>query len=131
MKTQREHDTQALASLVAQLVKSLHTCGRPGFHPWDGKIPWRRERHPLQYFGLENSPVHCKESATIDHLSLSPEAGREAWNRFLLSLQKEPTLLISDYMSSLKNCQKINSCCLNYVAVVLSYSSSTKLIDHR
>ena len=31
-------------SLVTQLVKNLPTCGRPGFDPWIGKIPWRRER---------------------------------------------------------------------------------------
>ena len=31
-------------------------CGRPGFNPWVGKIPWKRERLP-QYFGLENSMV--------------------------------------------------------------------------
>ena len=29
--------------------------GRPGFHPWVGKIPWRRERPPTPVFGLENS----------------------------------------------------------------------------
>ena len=29
-------------------------CGRPGFDPWVGKIPWRRERL-LQYSGLGNS----------------------------------------------------------------------------
>ena len=31
------------------------TCGRPGFDPWVGKIPWRRESYPLHYSGLENS----------------------------------------------------------------------------
>ena len=30
------------ASLVAQLRIWLQ-CGRPGFNPWIGKIPWRRE----------------------------------------------------------------------------------------
>ena len=45
----------SLASLVAQLVKNRLQCGRPGFDPWVGKIPWRRERHLLQYSGLENS----------------------------------------------------------------------------
>ena len=30
-------------------------CGRPGFDPWVGKIPSRREQLPLQYSGLENS----------------------------------------------------------------------------
>ena len=32
------------ASLVAQLVKNPPLqCGRPGFDPWVGKIPWRRK----------------------------------------------------------------------------------------
>ena len=30
------------ALLVAQLVKNCLQCGRPGFEPWAGKIPWRR-----------------------------------------------------------------------------------------
>ena len=36
------------ASLVAQTVKRLPTMreGRPGFHPWVGKIPWRRKWQP-------------------------------------------------------------------------------------
>ena len=33
------------ASLVAQLVKNS-----PGFDPWVGKIPWRRERLPTPVF---------------------------------------------------------------------------------
>ena len=32
------------AFLVAQLVKNLLHCGRPGFNPWVGKTPWRRDR---------------------------------------------------------------------------------------
>ena len=57
-----------MASLVAQLVKNLPAigqmcpmyqqkygtqscfCGRPGFDPWVGKIPWRRERLPTPVF---------------------------------------------------------------------------------
>ena len=31
------------ASLMAQLVKNLQ-CGRPGFDPWVGKIPWRGDK---------------------------------------------------------------------------------------
>ena len=38
------------ASLVAQLVKNPLQCGRPGFDPWVGKIPWRRERPPTPVF---------------------------------------------------------------------------------
>ena len=29
-------------------------CGRPGFDPWVGKIPWRRVCNPFQYSHLEN-----------------------------------------------------------------------------
>ena len=32
-------------------------CGRPGSHPWVGKIPWRRKCNPFQYSCLEN-PVN-------------------------------------------------------------------------
>ena len=39
------------AFLVAQLVKRIRLqCGRPGFDPWVGKIPWRRERLPTPGF---------------------------------------------------------------------------------
>ena len=38
------------ASLVAQLLKNPPACGRPGFDPWVGKIPWRRERLPTPVF---------------------------------------------------------------------------------
>ena len=37
-------------SLVAQLVKNTPQCGRPGFNPWVGKVPWRRERLPTPVF---------------------------------------------------------------------------------
>ena len=43
------------ASLVAQMVKNPLQCGRPGFDPWVGKIPWRSTCQPLQYSCLENS----------------------------------------------------------------------------
>ena len=49
--------------------------GRPGFDPWIGKIPWRRERLPTAVFwpgkfhGL-HSPWGCKESDTTEQLSL-------------------------------------------------------------
>ena len=38
------------ASLVAQTVKNLLQCRRPGFDPWVGKIPWRREWQPTPVF---------------------------------------------------------------------------------
>ena len=51
-------------------------CGRPGFDPWVGKIPWRREWLPTPAFwprkfhGLY-SPWDCKKSDTTEQLSLS------------------------------------------------------------
>ena len=38
------------ASLVAQLVKNLLQCWRPGLDSWVGKIPWRGERLPTSVF---------------------------------------------------------------------------------
>ena len=29
--------------------------GRPGFDPWDGKMPWRRKQLPIPVFQPENS----------------------------------------------------------------------------
>ena len=65
------------ASLVAQLVKKIFLqCRRPGFGPWVGKIPWRREKLPTSVFwpgefhGLY-SPWSRKESDTTEWLSLT------------------------------------------------------------
>ena len=35
---------------MAQLVKNDLQCGRPGFDPWVGKTPWRREQLPTPVF---------------------------------------------------------------------------------
>ena len=64
------------ASLMAQLVKNLPGWSRRGFHPWIGKIPWRRERlaTPIfwsgEFHGLY-SPWGCKESDMTECLSLT------------------------------------------------------------
>ena len=36
------HLQYSWASLVAQMVKNPPACGRPGFDPWVGMIPWMR-----------------------------------------------------------------------------------------
>ena len=59
--------------------KGGDTCageGRPGFDPWVGKIPWRKERLPTPVFWLEEfhglfSPLGHKESDTTERLSPS------------------------------------------------------------
>jgi len=38
------------ASREAQLVKNPPAMRRPGFDPWVGMIPWRRERLPIPVF---------------------------------------------------------------------------------
>ena len=61
-------------SLVVQLVKNPLQCGRPGFDPWVGKIPWRREWLPTPVFwprefhGLY-SPWGCNESDMTEQLT--------------------------------------------------------------
>ena len=37
-----------------ELVKNLPAMKGPGFDPWVEKIPWRRNKYPLQYSCLEN-----------------------------------------------------------------------------
>ena len=65
----------ARASLVLQLVKNLPQCRRPGFDPWVGKIPWRRERVPTTIFwtgefhGLYSPWGHKELDTTEQRLS--------------------------------------------------------------
>ena len=60
-------------SLVAQLVKNPLQCGRPGFDPSVGKIPWRRKRLPTPVFWPREfhglcSLWSCKELNTTEWL---------------------------------------------------------------
>ena len=48
--------TKDPGSITGQETKIPHAPGwRPGFSPWDRKIPWRREWQPTPVFCLENS----------------------------------------------------------------------------
>ena len=64
------------ASLIAQLVKNLPAMQETQFDSWVGKICWRRDSLPTPVFwpgefhGLY-SPWGCKESDTMERLSLS------------------------------------------------------------
>ena len=63
------------SSLVAQLVRICPQCVRPGFNPWVGKIPCRRERLPIPVFWPEEfqalySPWGHKELDMTERLSL-------------------------------------------------------------
>ena len=39
--------------------ESALQCGRPGFDPWDGKIPWRRESLATPVFWPGEFPELC------------------------------------------------------------------------
>ena len=66
-------------------------CRRPGFDPWFGKIPWRREQLPTPVFwpgefhGLY-SPWGCKESDMTERLLLS-------FCQFLITATLDNTLI--------------------------------------
>ena len=38
-----------------RLLRTHLQCGKPGFDPWVGKIPWRKEWLPIPVFFLQNS----------------------------------------------------------------------------
>ena len=57
---------------MTQLVRIWLQCRRPGFDPWVGKIPWRRERLPTPVFWPEEchglySPWSPKELDMTDY----------------------------------------------------------------
>ena len=63
------------ASLVAQTVKNPPAMQETVFDPWDGNIPWRRERLPTPVFWPGEfhrlySPWGCREFNTTEQLSL-------------------------------------------------------------
>ena len=71
---------------VGQLIKNRLQCGRPGFDPRVGKIPWGREQlhtpvfWPGEFDGLYN-PWGLKESDMTEGLSFNL---REGWGMVLV-----------------------------------------------
>ena len=70
-------------SLVAQRVKNLLACRRPGFDSWVGKIPWRRDRLPTSVFlgfpcGSAGKEYACNpgDLGSIPGLERSPGEGK-------------------------------------------------------
>ena len=52
--------------LVAQTVRICLQCGRPGFNPWVGKIPWKRERLFIPVSQPRECHGRCKKSDTTE-----------------------------------------------------------------
>ena len=48
-------------------------CGRPGFNPWVGKVPWRRDRLPTPVFlGLSCGSADKESTCSAGDLGLVP-----------------------------------------------------------
>src|SRR5574340_174132 len=83
---------------VAQTVKHRLQCGRPGFDPWVGKIPWRRKWQPTPEFLPGESPwtkepggcspLGCRESDMNERLSTAQHNAYKGLPRWLCG--KEP-----------------------------------------
>ena len=63
--------TQSRTRLKRLSSSSSSSSRRLGFHPWVGKMPWRRERLPTQYSGLENSMDCIVHRVTKSQIGLS------------------------------------------------------------
>ena len=85
------------ASLVTQMVICLQ-CGRPGFDPWVGKIPWRREWLPTPVFFSGGS--HGQRNLE----GYSPWGGKES------DMIEWPTLSVSDKIRHLKGHMGVSDC---------------------
>ena len=56
---------------MAQLVKNLPAMWEPGFDPWVGKIPWRRDRLPTPGFlGFPGGSAGKESACNVGDLSL-------------------------------------------------------------
>ena len=47
---------KAIHPSILGLLWWLRWCGRPGFNPWVGKMPWRKARQPTPVFLPRESP---------------------------------------------------------------------------
>ena len=75
-------------------------CGRLGFDPWVGKIPWRREWQlaPVFFPGESHgqwslagfSPWGCKESDTTEQLTLSGQSHQGSFSSLSCKRPTEP-----------------------------------------
>ena len=93
-------DTICQHSGGSAVKESTCNAGRPGFNPWVGKIPWRREKAThLQYSDLENSmdcTVHgVAESNTTEQLSKQSKSITKRSNLNRPTSDKETESVIS------------------------------------
>ena len=90
--------TMLFSSLIAPLVRIRLPCERPGFNPWVGKIPWRRERLPTPVLGFpcvsagKESAFNAGDPGSIPGLGRSPGEGKgyplQSWVSLVSQLVK-------------------------------------------
>ena len=98
-----------ITSLVTQQVKNPLQCGRSGFGPWVGKIPWRRERLPTpvfwpgEYFfqGFPDSSVGKESPCNAEDTSSIPGLGRSAREGIGYPLQYSWAFLVAQLVKNL------------------------------
>ena len=96
---------------MAQMVKN--PPWRPGFYPWVGKIPWRRERlltpvfWPLEFQGLY-SPWGHKELDTTEQLSLSRSVTSFFSSQLARTYNKHLIVLDENYPEGKRQCHSLN-----------------------
>ena len=56
---------------MTQMVKRLPEMQETQVDPWVGKIPWKRQWHPLQYSCLENPMDRGASWATVHGVAKS------------------------------------------------------------
>ena len=62
---------------MTQTAKILAKCGRLGFDPWVGKIPWRRDSLPTAVFlGFPGGSDGRESTCNAEDLGSIPELGR-------------------------------------------------------
>ena len=62
---------------MAKLVNNSLQCGVPGFNPWVGNIPWRRDRLPTPVFlGFPCGSAGKESACNVGDLSSIPGLGR-------------------------------------------------------
>ena len=84
------------------MVKIRLQCGRPGFDPWVGKIPWRREWLPSPVLLGENSTDRGTEQATVHGLTELDTTGLSVL--FSLNYKIVAHLILQAGLPCLPNC---------------------------
>ena len=93
-----------------EVKASASNAGKPGFHAWVGKIPWRRKWQPIPVFLPEEShgrrslvgysPRGCKELDTTEWLHFHFQRLSSCHTKWSSQKEKTNTIWYHFYMAS-------------------------------